>query len=616
MNNNLKILEDETTPTNSEKNLTNIKFQSKTGLKNLGNTCYFNAALQCLAHSTPIKELIKNLQAVDDIFINNEGNDAASLKKSNFTKTFIKVMQALSEENKEAYNPTLLKDQFTSILPDFYGNLQHDSHEALIHILDILHSQINSISNNRSNEFNLAHTLSQENWTAFQHYDKSFIVDNFYGQLISTITCLNCKSESVIFDPFSSIGLSVPNDYNIHIYVVLHHQEHKIFNLNLCVNDHMSYKDLALLVNKQLNTNINNYVFYFVLNNKLKFIADNDDIIGNLLNRPAFIFLCENIHSISLDDELEICVNFISNTRESKEEKIISFPRVFKFNLDDHPVDILNEISEYYKNNLGIKDSMNSFFYSIKTVKVEDNFQCLVCNKEQLNESYCQCIAEMINKGTIPSLTFRSFKSLNETIEINMNINIRINPTIECKLNRSKDIPLTSHYTDDLNLRDLLKYFTRTEKLKLSDNYSCKCCDSKVEAIKLMEFNKLPDVLIFTLKRFRYEKKLPFYKNNKNQFSFITNYGEKNDNIILFDKEIDMTQFTKHKQTDFYKNESVLYRIYAVIYHTGKINQGHYTAVCKCGDLWFEFDDKMVRPFEEQKLVSNNAYILFYERIK
>ena len=61
-----------------------------------------------------------------------------------------------------------------------------------------------------------------------------------------------------------------------------------------------------------------------------------------------------------------------------------------------------------------------------------------------------------------------------------------------------------------------------------------------------------------------------------------------------------------------------MYDLVAVINHLGSGRGGHYIAYCKCRDLetnefrWFEFDDEQVESIEESKVVSDNAYMLFY----
>ncbi len=49
--------------------------------------------------------------------------------------------------------------------------------------------------------------------------------------------------------------------------------------------------------------------------------------------------------------------------------------------------------------------------------------------------------------------------------------------------------------------------------------------------------------------------------------------------------------------------------------HHGSLNGGHYTAFGSHEDKWYKFDDRDVSPVDPDKIVTNAAYLLFYERI-
>jgi hypothetical protein len=60
-----------------------------------------------------------------------------------------------------------------------------------------------------------------------------------------------------------------------------------------------------------------------------------------------------------------------------------------------------------------------------------------------------------------------------------------------------------------------------------------------------------------------------------------------------------------------------MYDLFAVSLHTGTLNGGHYTAVAKNNDQWYEFNDHQVikiAKHETSKIISNHAYILFYQK--
>ena len=63
------------------------------------------------------------------------------------------------------------------------------------------------------------------------------------------------------------------------------------------------------------------------------------------------------------------------------------------------------------------------------------------------------------------------------------------------------------------------------------------------------------------------------------------------------------------------KNE--MYDLFAVVVHQGSLNGGHYTALAKNGESWFEFNDRYVvrlKQNDERKIINSGAYILFYQK--
>ena len=64
------------------------------------------------------------------------------------------------------------------------------------------------------------------------------------------------------------------------------------------------------------------------------------------------------------------------------------------------------------------------------------------------------------------------------------------------------------------------------------------------------------------------------------------------------------------------------YDLFAVVIHTGTLNGGHYTALAKNKRMgveqWYEFNDHQVIQLSkneyEKRIISNHAYILFYQK--
>jgi len=132
-------------------------------------------------------------------------------------------------------------------------------------------------------------------------------------------------------------------------------------------------------------------------------------------------------------------------------------------------------------------------------------------------------------------------------------------------------------------LEDCLDNFTLEETIE---------CDNESSFIKEVKFWSLPDVLIVFFKRFN-------------------NSLTKKDDLVEFPLEnLDMSKYVCGYNKSKYK-----YDLYAVSNHGGGLAGGHYWAYCKNNDgNWYKFNDAVVSTLKKDKVVSNNAYCLFYKK--
>lgn len=60
-------------------------------------------------------------------------------------------------------------------------------------------------------------------------------------------------------------------------------------------------------------------------------------------------------------------------------------------------------------------------------------------------------------------------------------------------------------------------------------------------------------------------------------------------------------------------NKYSRYTIFAIIIHWGKsIQSGHYISIVKRNDKWYICDDDEVKEIDEDEILVDNAYLLFY----
>ncbi|XP_014665937.1 PREDICTED: uncharacterized protein LOC106807936 [Priapulus caudatus] len=104
------------------------------GLRNLGNTCYMNSALQCLL----------NCSALVKYFLEDFEMDANT--KDSLTGHLARLVVSVWKGDKYTITPTEFKNCLGNTFPQFSGCRQHDSQEFLALMLDSLHEDLNLAS--------------------------------------------------------------------------------------------------------------------------------------------------------------------------------------------------------------------------------------------------------------------------------------------------------------------------------------------------------------------------------------------------------------------------------------------------------------------------------------
>ena len=122
-------------------------------MQNLGNTCYFNTALQCLLH-TPV---------LTNRFI-IRGYDGPCI----FTQEYNKIVRHMFvEKSDKLINPSIMLGEFMTLYPQFRPNEPSDVHETVLCIIDILEKSL----------------------------DKEWIKKHFYGKLNTVIEGVKTVTE-------------------------------------------------------------------------------------------------------------------------------------------------------------------------------------------------------------------------------------------------------------------------------------------------------------------------------------------------------------------------------------------------------------------------------------
>ena len=155
----------------------------------------------------------------------------------------------------------------------------------------------------------------------------------------------------------------------------------------------------------------------------------------------------------------------------------------------------------------------------------------------------------------------------------------------------------------NLDVYDCIKSATKHDVLNGENQYFCEDCEGKVDAEKFLNFEKLPNFLIISLKRLIYDVSLQKM-------------------VKIYDK----CQF--YKELDFDIGGQEKFSLKGIIVHIGDENSGHYVAVMKEGELWYKFDDEIVAVLMENEVDIDNlqmsigynnkkctAYMVLYQKV-
>uniref|UniRef100_G1SDU0 Ubiquitin carboxyl-terminal hydrolase n=1 Tax=Oryctolagus cuniculus TaxID=9986 RepID=G1SDU0_RABIT len=148
-----------------------------------------------------------------------------------------------------------------------------------------------------------------------------------------------------------------------------------------------------------------------------------------------------------------------------------------------------------------------------------------------------------------------------------------------------------------VTLEDCLAAFFAADELKGDNMYSCERCKKLRNGVKYCKVLRLPEVLCIHLKRFRHE----------------VMYSFKISSHVSFPLEgLDLRPFLAKECT----SQITTYDLLSVICHHGTAGSGHYIAYCQnvINGQWYEFDDQYVTEVHETVVQNAEAYVLFYRK--
>jgi ubiquitin carboxyl-terminal hydrolase 4/11/15 len=544
----------------------NIISLSPVGLQNLGNTCFMNSALQCLIHCEALSKflLTSNLSSII-----NKSNLLGT--KGKLVTVYTELLKQLTGGKEKSVAPWSLKNTVGKFAVQFAGYQQQDSHEFLGYLITGLHEDLKEVRKGEYHDIKYKNDseTSDESWEMFERNNKSMIVDLFYGQYKSTLTCPKCKEKSITFDPFNSISLPIPGS------------SLRIFEVNFV---RLDWGEALVRVpcwapQKATIFEVKNEACQktgTVLESVKAFEVKNQVPIREASYSEVFAPSRDStIYFFEVPEEGPICFILISIEKTSED-----FPwRILEINAEDS-LEVLSS---------SIKNSLKPVFLSLygEDSKVSSkitsfsNFfiDCAVC-KEKKCDKLCK-----ISPSPKP---VSSILGKNKYLYLKVLIPSYTKSSQSSKL---KDFKLLKSSGPQQSIQNCFSAFSNPEKLDRDNSWKCPHCKKNVEATKKMEIFKVPQILIIHLKRF---KSLGMSR-------------EKINSAVSFPREgLDIREFVLG-------HDPGLYDLFAVSNHFGTLAGGHYTATVfnSLRGKWYDCNDSSVS--ETDDVSESASYLLFYK---
>jgi len=631
----------------------------QTGLQNLGNTCFMNSGLQCLAATAPLAEFFLSGNFEQDI---NEVNPLGT--KGEMSRAFASLMQEIWSSAIGVATPREMKNTIQRFAPQFSGYQQHDSQELLAFLLDGLHEDLNRIKKKPYVEY-VNGWSSEEAWNiGHKQRNDSIIVDLFQGQLKSRLRCPLNEKVYDQYDPFMylTVPLPVQNVRKISVTVYRADATADAIKYRVTIEKDGTVRDLKVALSKLTGIDANHLITVDVHMNKfhrefidrepLDEILENDHVAAHEILISETQKEKENSDDDSDDD---------SDDSVDDSEDYVRILLYQKINPEDayvHKEFFGTPLILSIRKNITYRELYKTIIHRLSGGKLEPKvtagcFKVVPFWQVQRDEQH-------FNKSQKAGRISSDLQFENSPRDEEFDESIRGLPRFEDDtvfeliptnakgddrdpqphlLNDDQPLKLKDRQTiccywlqkhmnyylfsksssssayeievkhdpetfgskletkkASLTLDDCLRAFAAEEQLSSTDTWYCGECKEHVQAYKKFSISRLPKILVVHLKRFSY----------RGQMS-----RERIDDVVLFPiNDFDTSEFVEEK------GQNMKYDLFAISNHYGSLGGGHYTAFVKgrSDNQWYKCDDSSVSRCDASQIVTEAAYVLFYVR--
>ncbi|KAL9274710.1 Ubiquitin carboxyl-terminal hydrolase 8-like protein [Drosera capensis] len=594
-----------------------------TGLQNLGNTCFMNSALQCLAHTPKLVDFFLGDYKSEINYDNPLGMEGE------IALAFGDLVRMLWTPGATTAEPRTFKSTLARFAPQFSGYNQHDSQELLVFLLDGLHEDLNRVKCKpyievKDGEGRQDAEVADEYWNNHLARNNSIIVDVCQGQYKSTLVCPLCKKVSITFDPFMYLSLPLPSTRTrtMNVTVMNSDGSSKSSSLSITVPQSGKLEDLTRVLSDGCSLAVDETVLVAEIfaHRIIRFLEDPTDSLTLIRDGDRLV-----AYRLPRETENSFLVVFV---HQQKEERMLNWKAfgvpliartagdaVTGSDIRDLYLKLLSPFIKSEEGDVGSEDTSQSQHTAVEETANSDFILALPSSDLKQAES-----DDLVS----PSETEFEFYITDakgnlkvRKLEMSEQIKLEDSPrrlyVIACwPEERSKlhdnDLPASvpevykfsifpKKPPESVSLYKCLEAFLKEEPLGPEDMWYCPECKEHRQASKKLDLWRLPEILVIHLKRFSYDKYL------KNKLETFVDFPVQDLDLGSYIANVDSRQ-------------STCYMLYAISNHYGGLGSGHYTAfVHHGGGQWYDFDDSHVCPISEEKIKTSAAYVLFYRRV-
>ncbi|KAI2442922.1 ubiquitin-specific protease doa4 [Ophidiomyces ophidiicola] len=198
----------------------------RTGLVNLGSTCYMNSIIQSLSATTELTKFFFDNRFHTQVQKNWKGSQGV------LPGLYANLIRSLWKNDVEVIRPTSFRKFVGRLNPEWAGSQQQDAKEFFDVLVDCLHEDLNlnwqrtplrplTTEQEMRREQMPINQVSGIEWNRYCHRELSYISSLFAGQHASRLRCTTCRRTSTTYEAFYSISVEIPVSGSGDIYQCL-----------------------------------------------------------------------------------------------------------------------------------------------------------------------------------------------------------------------------------------------------------------------------------------------------------------------------------------------------------------------------------------------------------